>query len=217
MFLGYLARDPHFFVFVVVTMVFSTVLHELAHGWAALWQGDPTPHERGHMTIDPRVHMGWPSLFLLVTTGMCFGAMPIDPTRFRSRHGDLFVSAAGPLMNLALALVALTTLGIWLALAPDTDLVTDNLHHFLWVFGYCNIALALFNLLPIPPLDGSTALANVHRGYAKWIDSVRNPAVFLVPLLAALMLFRLHENGIFGVGADVAGTVVTAIRRLAGD
>lgn len=216
MFFRYLATDPHFFVYAVVTMVFSTVLHELAHGWAALWQGDPTPHDSGHMTVDPRVHMGWPSLVLLVMTGMCFGAMPVDRTRFRSRYGDLIVSAAGPLMNLALALVALTACGIWQMRGDEADLVGDNLRHFLWVFGYCNVALAIFNLVPIPPLDGSSALANVHRGYARAIASVTNPSVFLIALFAVLALFNLHTNGLYGIGTDLAGAYLRALHGLFG-
>ena len=64
-----------FFGCVVVTVVISIVLHELAHGWAAIWQGDDTPRIAGHMTPDPMVHMGGMSLLMLVLVGFAFGAI----------------------------------------------------------------------------------------------------------------------------------------------
>ena len=93
-----------YFGCVVVTVIISIVLHELAHGWAAIWQGDDTPKMAGHMTADPMVHMGGMSLLMLALVGMAFGAMPVNPRNFRSRFGDALVSAAGPAMNFLLAL-----------------------------------------------------------------------------------------------------------------
>ena len=58
----------------------------------------------------------------------------------------------------------------------------SNLQDFLWVFGYCNIALCVFNLIPIPPLDGSSILANLSKGYARMIERVRDPRVFMFGL-----------------------------------
>jgi Zn-dependent protease len=213
MFLRKLVDDPHFFVYVVVTMVLSVVLHELAHGWAAIWQGDRTPIERGHMTLDPRVHMGWASLVLLVCAGTCFGAMPVDPSRFRHRRSFAIVAAAGPLMNLLLALLALTGLAAWqIARTDDPVSVTaGNLGTFVWTFGYCNVALCLFNLIPVPPLDGSTLLAGLHRGYARLIESVQNPALFLVPFLLVLMALSSSEHGLFASSARLADAYLQLI------
>ena len=110
------AFDPEtqlYFGCVVVTVIISIVLHELAHGWAAIWQGDDTPRIAGHMTPDPMVHMGGMSLLMLALVGMAFGAMPVNPRNFRSRYGDALVSAAGPAMNFLLAMVAQIILGVW--------------------------------------------------------------------------------------------------------
>ncbi|HEX5052525.1 MAG TPA: site-2 protease family protein [Planctomycetota bacterium] len=219
MFLTYLAKDPHFFVYIVVTMVFSTVLHELAHGWAAIWQGDRTPIERGHMTADPRVHMGTLSLLMLVTVGISFGAMPVDPRRFRHRHGFAFVAAAGPSMNLLLAFVALTGLGIWsLAVADGApiSLEGDNLRGFLWTFGYCNIALCAFNLIPIPPLDGSTVLASVSGGYRRFIEGVRSPVVFLVAFMVVFTVLGSQGLHIYRLGASAAERYLQWLYSFAG-
>jgi Zn-dependent protease len=206
MFITNITSDPQFFVYVIVTMVLSVVLHELAHGWAAIWQGDRTPIEQGHMTVDPRVHMGMVSLLMLAFVGMCFGAMPVNPTRFRHRHSAMIVAAAGPLMNLLLALLALTGLGIWdnIAGADPTDGVGGNLHQFLWFFGYANISLCIFNLVPIPPLDGSTVLAGMHKGYRRLIAEARDPRMFLFAFVVLFLLLNSQGIGFFTMGAQVA-------------
>jgi len=210
MFIRNLTEDPQFFVFVVVTMVLSVVLHELAHGWAAIWQGDRTPIEQGHMTIDPRVHMGIPSLLMLVFVGMCFGAMPVDPSRFKNRYSDIIVSAAGPLMNLLLAFLALTGLGLW-NIATDIRAAGTTVHNwrdFLWFFGYANIGLCIFNLLPIPPLDGSTVLAGMHKGYRRLIASVREPSMFLAALVVVFLVLHSLDMSFWTMGTKVAGAYV---------
>jgi len=205
MFITNITKDPQFFIYAIVTMVFSVVLHELAHGWAAIWQGDRTPIEQGHMTIDPRVHMGMVSLLMLVFVGICFGAMPVNPTRFKSRHSHMIVAAAGPLMNLLLAFLALTGLAIWdnIAGVDPTDNIGDNLRQFFWLFGYANVALCIFNLIPIPPLDGSTVLAGMHKGYRRLIAQVRDPRIFLVAFVVLFVLLN-SKGGIFKMGANLA-------------
>ncbi len=94
MFILTLRDDPLFFFATALTVVVSICLHELAHGWAAIRQGDDTPIQLGHMTFNPMVHMGSVSLLLFVFTGIAFGAMPVNPLRFRSRYGQAIVSGA---------------------------------------------------------------------------------------------------------------------------
>ena len=169
-----------FFGCVVITVVISIVLHELAHGWAAIWQGDDTPRQMGHMTGDPMVHMGGFSLLMLALVGMAFGAMPVNPGNFRSRYGDALVSAAGPAMNFLLALVALTALAVWVKISGSAiEGPSKNGQFFLQIFGTTNIALGIFNLLPVPPLDGSTVLGNFVPAYRRWLDSLGNPTWML--------------------------------------
>ena len=66
MFLEMMFKNPHRAGFILITVIVSIVLHELAHGWVAIWQGDRTPIEKGHMTANPIVHMGWFSIILLL-------------------------------------------------------------------------------------------------------------------------------------------------------
>lgn len=176
--------DPLFYFAWVLTVVVSIILHELAHGWVALWQGDDTPRRERRMTLDPMVHLGPFSLVMLFVIGIAWGQMPVNPYRFRSRHGDAMVSAAGPAMNLLLAFVSLTTLAVLLMmnLLPDT-VMGHNLETVIRVFGIANIALALFNLLPVPPLDGASVLASFNEGYRQMVNDPARQGMFSVIFL----------------------------------
>ena len=138
-------------------VIFSIVLHELAHGWAAIANGDNTPREMGHMTMNPIVHMGRMSLIFFAIAGIAWGLMPINPHRFRhERRGRVLVAAAGPAMNLLLAFITLTAAGTWAwAVANGRITVAEhtaaNVAQFLFWGGFINLVLGAFNLLPIPP------------------------------------------------------------------
>lgn len=205
MFINALESDPFFFVCVVVTVVVSIVLHELAHGVAAIWQGDDTPIKLGHMTANPIVHMGWFSLILLAMVGLAYGRMPVNPSRFRSRFGNAMVAAAGPITNVLLAGLALTGLGLWSRFqAGDVSSFQANAQDFLWYFGYINVTLAGFNLIPVPPLDGSAILADFSPGYARLARNPQHQNIFFFALLAGLFLLDRAGEGLFGYGAEAS-------------
>lgn len=148
MFFQMLADHPIRYFQLVVIMILSICLHELAHGIAALNQGDDTPRRMGHMTLNPLVHMGWESIIFLCVGGIAWGAMPVNPTKFRSRQwGDVLVSAAGPLSNLILGFVSISMLMV----AMRVEFLSVG---FFYLAARINLALCLFNFLPIPPLDG---------------------------------------------------------------
>ncbi|MEM1107381.1 MAG: site-2 protease family protein [Planctomycetota bacterium] len=184
--------DRFYFLAVVFTVVVSIVLHELAHGWAALRLGDQTPRIEGRMTGNPLVHMGPFSLLALALVGIAWGSMPIDPTRLKGRYGDVIVSAAGPAMNLLLAIVALTALGLFQRFGPTSAPGTplDNLTQFLFIAGLYNILLLMFNLLPAPPLDGSRILASFAPAYERFAFNPAQPGVGLLLFFGAFMLFN---------------------------
>ena len=177
----------------VFWVLLSIMLHELAHGWAAIWQGDNTPRDMDRMNLNPLTHMGPTSLIFFALIGFAWGMMPVDPSRFRwGRRGEAAVAFAGPLMNIVLALISLTALGIWLARGPVDTKIYENLYIFLYAGGWLNLFLAAFNLLPVPPLDGSRILAGLNRSAR---DVIESPQVMQYGWLA---IFALSMLGFFG-------------------
>jgi Zn-dependent protease len=174
-------------------VIFSITLHELAHGWTAIWQGDDTPRLLGRLTMNPFVHMGWYSILAFLLIGIAWGAMPVNPHRFRTRRwGDVMVSAAGPAMNIAIAFVALTAAALWAQYATFEEPVYGNVYEFLTVGGWINLFLAAFNLLPVPPFDGSTILAGFSR---QMRELYRHPNAEIAGLAFLMIVFM---TGIFG-------------------
>lgn len=142
-------------------LLFSVIVHEVAHGYVALLNGDPTAKMMGRITFNPVPHIDpigtvlLPLILLLSGSKILFGwarPVPVNPLNYRNyRWGEITVSAAGALSNLALAAV----FAFLLRLFPANPGVT-----FLAFYGCSiNVFLALFNLIPIPPLDGSHILA----------------------------------------------------------
>ena len=208
LFISKIQSDPVVFFSVVFTVVVSITLHELGHGFAAISQGDDTPRVMGHMTWDPLVHMGGFSLVLLAVAGLAWGMMPVDPTRFRGRYGEAIVAAAGPAVNLVLAFLALTALGLWIRFGGVADGgAAENFQFFLQVFGVVNVVLFLLNLLPVPPLDGSTVLANFVPPYRRFIGNPDNQGIFLAAFVAVFLL----AGGLFSAGARVASRWVEIV------
>lgn len=187
MFILYLQKNPALFFAVVITVVVSICIHELAHGLVAVRLGDRTPVERGHMTLNPAVHMGVVSVVALLLTGIAWGLMPIDPTRLRGRYGEALVAIAGPLSNVLLALLSLTALGLWIRHAGTIPRGTPagNLQFLLWVFGFANFNLAMFNLIPVPPLDGWRVLENFSSGYKRLMEHVTASGATIVLFIIA--------------------------------
>jgi Zn-dependent protease len=174
-------------------VIFSIVLHELSHGWAALWQGDDTPRRLGRMTLNPLVHMGGLSLLMFAVIGIAWGVMPTDPSRYRwGRRGRVVVAAAGPAMNVALSLVALTAVVVWWKVGPSSQPLRNNVSVFLMTGGWINLVLAAFNLLPVPPLDGATILEGLsYRAY----ELYRKPQAALYGMLILMAVFFLTPIG----------------------
>ena len=119
-FLSLAKNNPTAFILIVVTLVFSISLHEYFHARCALWMGDSTAADAGHLTLNPFRQMGWISLVMLLVAGIAWGAVPVDPVRLRSRHswGPLATALAGPAANLLLAVVAWCLFGFLAALVP---------------------------------------------------------------------------------------------------
>jgi Zn-dependent protease len=167
-------------------VIFSITLHELAHGWAALWEGDDTPRVTGHMSANPVVHMGLPSMVLFLIIGIAWGMMPVNPYKFRhGKWGRILVSFAGPAMNLLIAFVVLTVLGF--VIDPFTE--QTDVETFLLTGGFLNLILFALNMLPVPPLDGSNILANLSNTVARWYS---HPQAQMAGLLLFFLLIMTN-------------------------
>jgi hypothetical protein len=136
MFIEKLLTEPVYFFRYIIILIVSIVIHELAHGFAAIGQGDDTPERLGHITPDPIVHMGPASLIMLCFMGMAWGQMPVNPANFRHRWSDLWVSAAGPLSNFALS-----TIACLLFVLADTKGLPLLSPDFLWMLAIVNMLL----------------------------------------------------------------------------
>jgi len=158
-------------------LLFSIIVHEYAHGWMALKCGDPTARDAGRLTFNPLPHIDpfmtiiLPAI-LIFSGGIIFGGakpVPVNPYNFkRGEKDNVLVSFAGPASNIILALVAfiLSIVVIYLLKATGSQ-VFIAAFKFLNVIILLNLILANFNLLPIPPLDGSHILAYFLKGEAK--------------------------------------------------
>lgn len=199
---------------IVFSIVVSVVLHELAHGVVAIWEGDRTPIELGHMTLNPMVHMGGMSLVAAFVIGMAWGAMPVTPLRFRHRRfGDILVSLAGPAANILLAVVALVIFGVFGTSDPAPGFET-NFQMLLWTFGYLNVGLAIFNLGPVPPLDGSRVLSGISSRYRRFVDNLEHPETLFYGYFFLIMALERSEYGLWSLAADLASDFVIYIKLL---
>jgi len=198
-------------VFFFLIVIISAIIHEYMHGWAAEKQGDPTARLAGRLTLNPLPHIDpvgtifVPLLLLLLPGNFLIGwakPVPYNPFNLRNRRwGEAIVAAAGPGVNLFIALI----LGLAVRLA-EPGIYVD----FLSLIIYINILLAIFNLVPIPPLDGSKILFSLlpdNKFWWQWRQNLERYGMMLVlffvfffwQLIAPIInkLFQFFTGGYF--------------------
>jgi Zn-dependent protease len=147
-----LFRNPLVFVLVAIPLLYSIIIHEVAHGWVANKMGDPTAKWLGRLSLNPIKHLDPIGTLMLLVFG--FGWAKPVPVNFNNLHdtrrGLIFVSSAGVVANIILAFFSFFLLRL---LSPSEVIST-----ILYYMAHINIMLAAFNLIPIPPLDGSKIL-----------------------------------------------------------
>ncbi len=146
--------------------ILSLSFHEFAHAWSAWRLGDDTASREGRLTLNPVSHIDLLGTIILPLLGVPFGwakPVPVNPARFwrdvNMSSGMAITASAGPLSNVLLATVAAVLLGLGLRFAPELVERDTPGHLFLLAMMQMNVGLALFNMLPVPPLDGSRIVA----------------------------------------------------------
>ncbi len=149
-------------VMLLIPLILSLTVHEFFHAWTAWRLGDDTAARMGRLTLNPVAHIDPIGTLLLPLMGIPFGwakPVPTDVSRIRRgismNTGNVLISAAGPVSNLGLAVVSTVVLGVLLRVAPESVGYGTAAHSLLVTMILVNVGLAIFNLIPIPPLDGS--------------------------------------------------------------
>lgn len=148
----------------VVALLSALVLHEIAHGLVALWNGDMTAKYYGRLTLNPLKHFDWVGLILMFLVGFGWAKpVPVNPNNFKNRKvGAITVSIAGVATNLILAFIGAMFYVIFATITPETQSAAYVLYFFSAVASLMcqlNVSFALFNLLPLFPLDGYRLLS----------------------------------------------------------
>lgn len=191
----------------VVVLVFSAILHEVAHGYVADRLGDPTARLMGRLTlnpiphIDPFLSIALPLLLILTGSPIIFGGakpVPVDPYNLREGRKDVaLVSLAGPMTNVLLAVIgALIIKSLhFVSLGSASAIV----YTFFFTVVQYNILLAIFNMLPIPPLDGSKIFSLIlpEREAAIYL-SLGQIGIFLLLILLAFPIGGFSLEGLIG-------------------
>lgn len=207
-------------IVIIVALIISIILHEMAHGYAANALGDPTARLQGRLSGNPLVHIDLlgsiiiPAILFLTNAGILFGwakPVPYNPYNLKNqRWGEALVAAAGPATNLMLALI----FSLILRSAAVLDL-SPTFMQVSWYIVYINILLALFNMLPIPPLDGSKILTAIlpfhmqqqYRKFTAWVEQYGLFAMF-----AFIFIFVTFFSDPFFVFVSAVVGLFTGVR-----
>jgi Zn-dependent protease len=195
-------------IFGIAVLALSVILHEVAHGYMANWLGDPTARLQGRLTLNPLSHIDLvgslllPAILVVTHSPMLIGyakPVPYNPYNLRGKYAEGLVAFAGPGVNIVLALIfglAIRAFGMQLGTAALTAFGT---------IAYVNMLLALFNLIPIPPLDGSKVLSSIFlmlsRRLAEGYDKFRLnfESMGQLPMILAVLLVFYFISPVFSV------------------
>ncbi len=190
-------------IIVIAVLIISIVLHEVAHGYAANWLGDPTARLAGRLTVNPLSHidpMGSviiPAMLYLTSAGFMFGwakPVPYNPYNLRNQKwGEAFVAFAGPGTNFLLALIFAVLINLRMTLGLDASFV-ELASYIVFI----NVFLGCFNLIPFPPLDGSKVIEPfLPRGlgvrYRALADSMERFGIMGSVLILLVFVFVLAQ------------------------
>lgn len=183
------------YLYIIPAALIAIVLHELGHALVSVWLGDPTPKFEGRLTLNPIKHIDPIGIICLIIMG--FGwAKPvrIDPTYYKNKKiGMTLVGLAGPLMNFIVAIFSFIMIGIMIYIdsffANTIVYIVNKIFTYL---AFINIGLGLFNLIPIPPLDGSKIIGVVlpQRAYEEYMRYQNYGIYFMIGFMLLILILQ---------------------------
>lgn len=198
----------------IFVLLFALSVHEAAHGWAALKLGDPTASHMGRITLNPLAHIDpvgtilFPLMLIVMRAPFLFGyakPVPVNPLNLRNpKRDNLLISAAGPLSNLAVAILAFIGIIILKFLDPNLFVSRTRFSYLILLILYniiiLNVILATFNLIPVPPLDGSGVLMGfLSDESAQKYDRIRPYGMIIIIVLYMTGVLRIFFSIVLGI------------------
>lgn len=209
-------------VIIIIALIFSIILHEMAHGYAANALGDPTARLQGRLSLNPLVHIDplgsiiIPALLYFGNAGILLGwakPVPYNPYNLSNQKwGEALVAAAGPATNILLAVI----FSVIIRFADMLSLPSTFVEISVYIV-YMNVLLALFNMLPIPPLDGSKILTAIlpfsaQQSYRRFTLLMEQYGLFA--MFALIFIFMTFFSAPFFDFVQTVVQIMTGVRLL---
>ncbi len=198
-------------ILVAIFLVVAFPVHEFAHAWAAYMQGDATAKLFGRLTLNPVAHFdpvgGTLTALSIMFSPILFGwakPTPVNPHNFRDkRNGDVIVALAGPASNLVMAVIVALAIRLTIAMGLDIPFLAAAALYYFVAF---NVLLAMFNLIPVPPLDGSALLFRLLSPQQAWtVRPILSQYGFVILMGVFILFGRVLGGWIFGVTDFLVG------------
>ncbi len=184
------------YLYIIPAALIAIVLHEMAHGYVSYWLGDPTPKAQGRLSINPLKHIDPMGILFLILFRVGWAKpVMVNPRYYKNeKWGTALVSLAGPLMNFIIAFVSI----FFYVLIVKNVTYTEFLNYlvtFLFYLAILNIGLGVFNLIPLPPLDGSKIIGAIlpEQAYYQYMKYQKYGMIFLLILIVVMNILTMYN------------------------